>query len=197
MWGGLWITWDHFMKALKIKRRPAIGLEDDNYFKHDKGLFTLQYPNESFPVPDIGRYRLDNVIEDCIVCDKCAKICPVNCIEIETIKSASEIRKASDGSSVRLYAAKFDIDMAKCCFCGLCTTVCPTECLTMTKTYDFSETNVAHLKYSYSDLTPEEAIQKQEEFDIVQAAKRQAKAATPTTQGTPKVGMPKITRPKS
>lgn len=207
MWAGLLISIDHFKKGLIKKRRPPIGIEDKEYFSYDEGLMTLQYPNEAFPVPDIGRYRLDNVIEDCIVCDKCAKICPVNCIEIEAIKSPTEIRKASDGSSVRLYAGKFDIDMAKCCFCGLCTTVCPTECLTMTKTYDFSEFDVSHLNYQYSDLSPEEAVQKQQEFDIFQAAKKAkaaeakasggdvAKAAVPKKPSV-KIGMPKISKPK-
>ena len=92
------------------------------------------------PIPDVGRYRLHNEIDDCIVCDKCAKICPVDCIDIEPIKATEEIGKTSDGTPKRIYAAKFDIDMGKCCFCGLCTTVCPTECLTMTKVYDFSVT---------------------------------------------------------
>lgn len=169
---GLVITWRHLKLALQGKKRKPLGLADDNYFVQSEGLFTLQYPTESMPVPDNGRYRLHNEMEDCIVCDKCAKICPVNCIEIEPIRSSEEIRKASDGSSIRLYAAKFDIDMAKCCFCGLCTTVCPTECLTMTKTYDFSEFKVENLKYQYSDLSPEQAEQKREEFDLFQAVKK-------------------------
>lgn len=169
---GLVITWRHLKLALQGKKRKPLGLADDNYFVQSEGLFTLQYPTESMPVPDNGRYRLHNEMEDCIVCDKCAKICPVNCIEIEPIRSSEEIRKASDGSSIRLYAAKFDIDMAKCCFCGLCTTVCPTECLTMTKTYDFSEFKVENLKYQFSDLSPEEAQEKHEEFDLFQAAKK-------------------------
>ena len=189
---GLRLTLKHFGKGFK-KNRPPIGIDHPDYMKHDEGIFTLQYPNESFPVPDNGRYRLDNEIEDCIVCDKCVKICPANCIDIEMIRSSEEIRKTSDGSSVRLHASKFDIDMAKCMFCGLCTTVCPTECLTMTKTYDFSEFKLTDLVYNYTDLSKEEADQKQNDWDVFQIEKKKKaevkKAEAMKTSGVP---MPKI-----
>jgi len=155
---GLTLSLKHILQARKS--RTSVGVEQDNYFNQDTGIVTLQYPFDSFPVPDNGRYRLDNVIEDCIVCDKCAKICPVNCIEIEAVKSVEDLGLTSDGSPKRLHAAVFDIDMAKCCFCGLCTTVCPTECLTMTKTYDFSEFDVTNMNYHFSNLSPEQVLEK-------------------------------------
>ena len=62
------------------------------------------------PVPDNGRYKLHNEIDDCIVCDLCAKVCPVNCIEIEPIKATDIIGKTSDGTNKRIHAAKFDIE---------------------------------------------------------------------------------------
>jgi len=128
---GLGLTLRHLRQA--TKRRTPEGIASDNYFDLQNGLVTLQYPHEQLPIPDNGRYKLRNEIEDCIVCDKCAKVCPVDCITIDAIKATEEVGKASDGSPIRLYAAKFDIDMAKCCYCGLCTVVCPTECLTMDK----------------------------------------------------------------
>lgn len=188
--GGLKITWVHFKHAFTHKRRKEEGVEEENYFDKQNGIFTLQYPTESIPVPDTGRYRLDNEIEDCIVCDKCVKVCPVNCIEIDVIKSPTEIRKASDGSSIRLYAGKFEIDMAKCMFCGLCTTVCPTECLTMTKSYDFSEFDVDNLAYEFSDLTKNEADKKREEYTEYMEAKKKAKESAPSSGGASP--MPKI-----
>lgn len=193
---GLVISWRHLKLALQGKKRKPLAVEDKNYFEQQDGLFTIQYPSEAMPVPDNGRYRLHNEMEDCIVCDKCAKICPVNCIDIEPIRSGEEIRKASDGTSVRMYAAKFDIDMAKCCFCGLCTTVCPTECLTMTKSYDFSEFDVGNLTYNFTDLTPKEAEQKKEEFDIFQAAKKQKQAERGSTGERPAAARPKGVAPK-
>jgi formate hydrogenlyase subunit 6/NADH:ubiquinone oxidoreductase subunit I len=173
MYRGLKLTFSHFLHA--NKRRKPIGIENDNYFEQQNGLVTLTYPHEVIPVPDHGRYRLDNAIDDCIVCDLCAKICPVNCIDIEAIKSPEEIGKTSDGTTKRLYAGVFDIDMAKCCFCGLCTTVCPTESLTMTKTYDFSEFDVLNMNYHYSDLSPEDAKEKQAIYDESQRIKAELK----------------------
>jgi NADH-quinone oxidoreductase subunit I len=172
---GLKLSLQHIFEA-KDSRKP-IGVAQENYFEQETGIVTLQYPYEAIPVPDNGRYRLHNEIDDCIVCDKCAEVCPVNCIEIEAVKSTEEIRKTSDGHSVRLYAAKFDIDMAKCCFCGLCTTVCPTECLTMTKAYDFSEFDVDNMNYHFSDLSPEQGKEKQKLYEEQQAAKIAAKQA--------------------
>jgi formate hydrogenlyase subunit 6/NADH:ubiquinone oxidoreductase subunit I len=179
---GLKLSFRHVLEA-KDSRKP-ISVDDASYFKQETGVVTLKYPYEAIPVPDNGRYRLHNEIDDCIVCDKCAKACPVNCIEIEPVKAVEEIGKTSDGSSKRLYAAKFNIDMAKCCFCGLCTTVCPTECLTMTKAYDFSEFEVSNMVYHFSDLSPAEAEAKKQEYDVLQLAKQKAKEAAKVPAAT-------------
>jgi formate hydrogenlyase subunit 6/NADH:ubiquinone oxidoreductase subunit I len=166
---GLKLSFRHFKNARKSKKINDI--RNENYFSEGVGTITVQYPHESIPVPDNGRYRLHNEIDDCIVCDKCAKICPVDCIEIEPIKAVEEIGKTSDGTSKRIFAAKFDIDMGKCCFCGLCTTVCPTECLTMTKVYDFSEFDVADHVYAFAEMTPLEILEKKKQLEDFNKAK--------------------------
>ncbi|MDH5609965.1 MAG: 4Fe-4S dicluster domain-containing protein [Cyclobacteriaceae bacterium] len=176
--------------------RDPIGVEDPSYFDQDKGIATLQYPYESLPVPETGRYRLHNEIDDCIVCDKCAKICPVNCIDIEPVKAVEEIGKTSDGTTRRIYAAKFDIDMAKCCFCGLCTTVCPTECLTMTNVYDFSEFDVRDHLYSFAEMSRQEIREKRH---ALEAAERTRDAEKQAVQLPPDASVPKarpVFRPK-
>jgi len=160
---GMKLTLKH-LKDARSSHSPT-NVQSPNYFFQDKGLVTLSYPFEALPVPDNGRYRLYNEIDDCIVCDKCAVVCPVDCIAIETIKSPEAIGETSDGSVKRLWAEKFDIDMAKCCFCGLCTTVCPTECLTMTKVYDFSETDIGNMNYHFTNLAPELAEDKKKLYD--------------------------------
>lgn len=174
---GMGLTLRHFFKA--GKRREATYVSDKDYFgqNQDQGLVTLTYPYESLPVPEVGRYRLHNEIDDCIVCDLCAKICPVNCIEIDAIKATEDIGLTSDGTKKRLYAATFNIDLAKCCYCGLCTTVCPTDCLTMTKVYDFPETDVKNMIYHFTDLSPEQAQEKREKLEKQQAELAEAKAA--------------------
>src|SRR5690606_7062067 len=142
-WKGLKVTMGHVFQASK-KRLPG-GVADDNYFKQQEGLVTIQYPREKIPVPETGRYQLHVEIDDCIWCHLCTKICPVDCIEIDAIKAVEDIGITSDGTKKRLHAARFDIDMAKCMYCGLCTTVCPTECIIMTDTYDKSVTEVPAL----------------------------------------------------
>ncbi len=172
---GMSLTWEHLWAARK--RRTAGDIRRDDFFEQSQGMVTIQYPLEMIPIPDNGRYRLHNEMDDCIVCDKCAKVCPVDCIEIEPIRATEEVGKASDGSPIRLYAAKFDIDMAKCCYCGLCTTVCPTECLTMTKTFDYSELDIRDMVYEFGNLTPAEAEEKKRLLEIFQAEKEALKAA--------------------
>ncbi|WP_292946646.1 MULTISPECIES: 4Fe-4S dicluster domain-containing protein [unclassified Mucilaginibacter] len=175
-WMGLTLT----MRALfaSNKKRKVVSITDNNYFKLQENTNTIQYPKQALPVPEVGRYQLDVEIDDCIVCDLCAKICPVNCIDIESIKSTQGvIGETSDGSKKMLYAAKFDIDMAKCMYCGLCTIVCPTECITMTNQYDRTVFDLAQLTYEFSDMAPEEAAEKRRLLDEQQAAKAAAKAA--------------------
>lgn len=191
---GLRLTGRHMLRARKSRKSTDIKSLD--YFKGQVGITTIQYPYETIPVPDNGRYQLHNEMDDCIVCDKCAKICPVNCITIEPIRSAEEFGKTSDGTPKRIYAAKFDIDMGKCCFCGLCTTVCPTECLTMTPTYDFSVFDIREHLFPFGNLTEEEAMQKKKEWEVYLEAKNAATAAAPKKEGAPTAAPKPIFKPK-
>lgn len=182
LWSGLRVTWKHFKSATRKNEHKAIS--DPDYFQSRQGVATIQYPHELLPIPDNGRYRLHNEIDDCIVCDKCAKICPVDCITMEPIKATAEIGKTSDGTPKRLYAASFDIDMGKCCFCGLCTTVCPTECLTMTRVFDFSSYDIRDHYYSFAEMSEAEIAEKKAAWEAHQ--KEKAASPKPSTEGTSK-----------
>ena len=173
---GMGLTLKHLFATKK--RRVMDTVKSDNYFEQQaKGTNTIQYPSQELPVPEVGRYQLFVEIDDCSVCDLCAKVCPVDCIEIDSIKSPDLIGLTSDGSPKRLYAAKFDIDMAKCMYCGLCTIVCPTECITMTSEYDVSVQELDLLTYQFSDMPAEVADEKRRIFEEAQAAKQAAKLA--------------------
>lgn len=191
---GLQITGKHILDARK--QRTPIGPNDKNYFNQENGIFTLQYPKEQIPVPDHGRYKLHNEIEDCIVCDKCAKICPVNCIDIEPVRAVEEFGKTSDGTPLRIYAAKFDIDMAKCCFCGLCTTVCPTECLTMTSEYDFSAFDFEEHNVPFANMTPLEILEKKKAFEEYTQKRAAEKTKTSTSKASSKPAIKPAIRPR-
>lgn len=170
-WKGLTLTIGHLFAS--NSKRNITPVSNDNYFKNLEGTNTIQYPKQQLPIPEVGRYQLEVEIDDCIVCDLCAKICPVDCIDIEAIKATEVIGQTSDGSKKMLYAAKFDIDMAKCMYCGLCTIVCPTECIIMTNQYDKSVFEIKDLTYEFSDMTPEEAAEKRALLEK-QIAERQA-----------------------
>lgn len=172
---GLSITFRHLFAS--HKKRDILPASDNNYFKNLEGTNTIQYPHQKLPIPEVGRYQLEVEMDDCIVCDLCAKICPVSCIDIESIKATEAIGQTSDGTTKRLYAAKFDIDMAKCMYCGLCTIVCPTECIVMTNQYDRTVFELKDLTYQFSDMTPEVAAQKRLELEQQQAERAAAKLA--------------------
>src|SRR5687768_2603503 len=189
---GLKLTFRHFIGA-RYSRKP-VAISSPDYFSQPDGIATIQYPHQLLPIPDNGRYRLHNEIDDCIVCDKCAKICPVNCITIEPIKAVEEIGKTSDGTPKRIHAAKFDINMGQCCFCGLCTTVCPTECLTMTKVYDFSVTDIREHNFVFAEMTDAEVAEKKQILETYQknkvAAQQTPAASSPEIKDTPSSSAP-------
>ena len=186
----------HLIGIRKKKHVDRLNIKSEKYFESQPGVSTIQFPHEQLPIPETGRYQLHNEIDDCIVCDKCVKVCPVNCITIEPIRSPSEFSKTSDGTSRRIYAAKFDIDMGKCCFCGLCTTVCPTECLTMTPVFDFSTYNMKSHYFEFGNMTEADIISKKTEWQKHLETK-QATPETPTKpSGAKPVFKPKINIPK-
>jgi NADH-quinone oxidoreductase subunit I len=100
---------------------------------------TIQYPEQHHVIPERFRGQLFNRVEDCIACDQCARICPVDCITIESVKRAPEdVAETSDGSKKRLWLTRFDIDVTLCMVCGLCTEVCPTDCLYHTHEFEIA-----------------------------------------------------------
>jgi NADH-quinone oxidoreductase subunit I len=140
---------------------------------------TIQYPTVKRPLPERARNRLNVNIQDCIGCEQCSKACPVDCIDIETIKAlpTDDLGVTSVGSKKRLYLAKFNIDIAKCCFCGLCTFPCPTGCIAMTRAFEYSEYDRSNLVYHFSVMTPDQVAEKKAEVEQYQKEQEAKKAA--------------------
>lgn len=149
-------------------------------FKH---LFvpavTIQYPDVRLDLPERERNRLYVNMDDCIGCDQCARACPVNCIEIETVKGlpGEDLGKTSNDKRKALWVTTFNIDIAKCCYCQLCVFPCPTECIYMTDVFEFSEFERKDLIYDFVTLTPEERVEKKVNFEKFEAEKAAQKAA--------------------
>jgi len=149
---------------------------------------TIQYPSVKPELPERERNRLYVNMDDCIGCLQCERACPVDCIEIETVKAipGEDLGKTSNGKKKALWVTKFDIDIAKCCYCQLCVFPCPTECIYMTDVYEFSEYERGNLVFDFVTLTPDEREEKKknyEEFLIkkeaekAEAAKKKAEEA--------------------
>lgn len=64
------------------------------------------------------------MIETCISCGFCAKICPNEAIEM--IEVSTEHRE-------KFPKAYPKIDLGKCCFCALCEDICPKDSIKLTK----------------------------------------------------------------
>ncbi len=142
---------------------------------------TIQYPTVKPELPERERNRLYVNMDDCIGCLQCERACPVNCIEIEIVKSipGEDLGITSNGKKKALWVTKFDIDIAKCCYCELCVFPCPTDCIYMTDVYEFSEFERDNFIYDFVTLTheeKEEKIKNREEFMIKKEAEKTAVA---------------------
>ena len=121
---------------------------------------TVSYPEELLPMPKgyRGFHTLDQ--ETCIYCFQCARICPVECIEMK----ADRVEKKF------LAWEQFSVDYNKCLFCNLCIEVCPKDCIHMDRrdgsakfaliTDDRSTLNVDLLLYAGLSETDQKAVAK-------------------------------------
>lgn len=150
-----------------------------------KPTVTLQFPHVRWELPPGSRMQLFNNVDDCIGCYKCARICPVDCIYIDTVKAkpTEDLGKASTGNPIRQHVVRFDIDMFKCCYCDLCTTVCPTECLYMTDKYEASVFERGNGIFHFAKYDPVLAAKMLAEQAVEEAAAAAAKAAKAVAAG--------------
>ncbi len=151
---------------------------------------TIQYPHVKRELPPRSRQKLFVDIDDCIGCFQCARACPVDCIDIETVKAGKEedLGETSTGQKKRLHVVKFDIDLTKCCYCADCVFPCPTECIVMTPKYEFSTYDRFDLIEHFSAYSAEEAEKlkerdrkEKEALAAARAAKMQAAPKPPSS----------------
>jgi NADH-quinone oxidoreductase subunit I len=128
-------------------------------------------------LPKGARAKLYVNIDDCIGCNLCARACPVNCIDIETVAATSDVDlgKTSTGNPKRFWLTRFNIDMAKCMYCDLCVYPCPTDCIYMVPEYEYSEFDRSGLVYHFSNLKPEMVAEVKEKAEKEAAEKKRQK----------------------
>ena len=91
---------------------------------------TILYPAEKMVMADDFRGELGLVMERCVGCESCARICPNKCLDMM-------LDETGEGMSKWMPA----LDMAQCMFCGLCVEVCPSTALHMTSKYETATTD--------------------------------------------------------
>jgi NADH-quinone oxidoreductase chain I len=101
---------------------------------------TLQYPDERQVMPERFRGFVHNDMTKCDACNICAKLCPVDCIYIE-----------SEGKAKERMMTRYAIDYNKCIWCSLCTENCHTGSITMSHDYDHSVYDRRSLVYEFMD----------------------------------------------
>src|SRR3990172_3712019 len=87
---------------------------------------TLQYQEERWEPSERFRGFLYNDIKRSTSCTMCVKVCPVDCIALESVRGADK----------KLVLVSYDINIGRCMYCGLCVEVCPPKSLTHTSGYE-------------------------------------------------------------
>ena len=143
---GLWVTMKHFVATytddVRWISKRYIDEEILAYRQSPKGkgLFTIQYPEESLASAERFRYlpfllyevKPDGTHDDrCTSCGICAKVCPPQCIWIE---------RTEDPVTKRPVPApkEFYIDTDLCMNCGYCAEYCPFDAIKMDHDYEIA-----------------------------------------------------------
>jgi NADH-quinone oxidoreductase subunit I len=97
---------------------------------------TVQYPWETLIKPDCYRGRPGIVLEKCIACARCAKICPNQCIEMVSIDhpTLGKVKRPQ-------------VNVARCMMCGYCAEYCPTDAMIITPEFELAAYTRSALMY--------------------------------------------------
>ncbi|MCC6298521.1 MAG: 4Fe-4S binding protein [Anaerolineales bacterium] len=146
---GLGVTWKRFWEtytediawALRGKKRyyTEEGVKHRSS-KDQKGIFTVQYPEERLILPEEARYLpflVYNELPDgkreilCTSCGICAKVCPPQCIWIVRSNDPQTGRPIPEPT-------EFYIDADICMNCGYCAEYCPFDAIKMDHDFEIA-----------------------------------------------------------
>jgi len=123
-------------------------------------MHTTQYPLEKLPISP--RYRaihemlrlLESGHYRCIGCGLCEKICPANCITMDTRYDENHRKEVSE----------YTINFGRCIFCGYCAEVCPELAIVHSGRYETASEQRASFSLFEDMLTPIDKLNLQKEF---------------------------------
>lgn len=147
---GLKVTFKHMVETYVddikgVPSRYAGGREVLKQEPDERGIFTIQYPEEKRWLPERFRF-LPMLLEDrCTACGICAKVCPPQCIWIERARS-------EDGKPLK-EPAQYIIDASICMGCGLCAEFCTFGAIRMNKDYELAFDRREDLVFDRQRLT--------------------------------------------
>lgn len=142
----LGVTMGHFFQTYivdlvngKKRYRTAEGIESRRQ-ADTEGIFTIQYPEESLPLPEEFRVLPFLVYDEgengeknlrCTACGICAKVCPPQCIWIY---------RATDPNTGKPspHPVEYYIDIDICMNCGFCAEYCPFDAIKMDHDFELA-----------------------------------------------------------
>src|SRR5512135_3602379 len=164
--------WDAVVTTAKGMRITA------SYGVNPNEEVTQQYPEERREPSERFRGFLRNDIKACTACTMCIKVCPVDCISLESVRGADK----------KMVLVSYDINIARCMYCGLCVEVCPPKSLKHTSGYEmasvgrgelilhFIAEDAAEIKARVARQVAEAAAKAAEAAKTAEAAKLEAEA---------------------
>jgi NADH-quinone oxidoreductase subunit I len=154
-----------------------------------KGIFSVQYPEEKLPVPEEFRFVPFLIYDEgedgtqkirCTACGICCKVCPPQCIWIERAMDVDTGKPLS-------VPTQFIIDIDICMNCGFCAEYCPFDAIRMDHDYE-----LANINRFQNDVLNKEKLLKSASYystirplnyareEAIKAEKAAAKAGKPT-----------------
>lgn len=147
----------YFKNIFSVGKSIAAGmLLTLKYCLRPSTVITVQYPHQMDEIPEAHRGIHFLETDKCIMCELCARACPVDCIDIVGTRDG-EFEGAYKGDGA--WMSQFTIDYGECLFCHLCIEPCPADCIHM-KPRRFLETEPP----GYEGKTGHEAVRF--EFDF-------------------------------
>jgi len=134
---------------------------------------TVEYPDVLPEVPEQWRGWHAYEVDRCIMCGLCVKICPIQCITLETEGAGKDRR-------VKLYQIHYGL----CLFCNLCSEVCPVLCLWMARDWDLTCYRRDDVLMRFDTMDPSEQRKRLWPSLIHHPLRAEKKAAKPAAGAT-------------